>query len=279
MEKIWKNLLELLGFSSTDITALLAILSKNLTASAFLTIIILLITIAVPILITRPIADLFDRRAKRNERNDRVRDVTIAAYHEIFSEFRGMIEAFAKAEGEVQEFEKRMEEDPKYFPFWTFNENDLFVFESYVKEDIAIYPSTLIGPTVEVYRSAGSLMAYMKDCRSEAIEKLPVWQKVQFLKNVYDAAYEHIVICCSTLAAYETWQYRSRMQDYADMSWLMKMSEFDFSKLADLHEALDDDGTHHPGRRLAAYRVVLDRFDGLLNRPLAGPPAAAATGS
>lgn len=218
MRKILETLLEPFGLNKAEIGWLADLLSRHLTLYTLITCVLLLLFIAIPIVITRPIADRFDRRAKARERQERVRDITIAAYYEMAISLKAMVGTFDGDQSVVDTFAQKIRMDTSYFPLWTFDDSELPVYENYVKKDIAIFPSELIGTTVEFYQASQYFLAYLKDARSEAVLRLSTDRKVGFVKNVYSAAFEYIEACCTALIKYEAWI--AKPTDLSDLAWL-----------------------------------------------------------
>lgn len=255
MHKIIGTVLELLGFEKADAETVIKLLAAHLTAEVALTVAILLLTVAAPILVTRPLADVFDRRAKARDRAERVTDITLAAYHEMFMAWKAMIESFGSDTALLDALLQRMSREPDYFPLYTFDDSNPEVFENYVKKDIAIFPSSLIGVTIEFYQSSQFFLAYLKDSRSDQVQKLSVERKKVFIRNVHSTAYEHMAVCCDALAVYEPWVTRCRTGALPDMSWLAGIEEIK-NELARADVGL-------PSSRLTVYRNLSKKFNEL----------------
>jgi hypothetical protein len=234
MRKVLGTFLEFAGFTKTEIETVLGLLSGHLAVELAITVVVLLLTVAVPILIARPLADMFDRRARARDRAERVVDTTLAAYQEIFTTWKAMIEAFGSDTQTLKVLVGRMSKDPFFFPLFTFDDSDPAIYENYVTKDIAIFPSNLIGSTIDFYQSSQFFLAYLKDSRSEQVQKLPLERKIGFLKNVYSTGYEYIVTGCEALTLYEPWVDECRVGTLASMSWL--------AEIGDLKSAIDADG-------------------------------------
>lgn len=264
MQKIIGTVLEFLGLDKSDVQTVLHALASHLSAEAALTVVILLLTVALPIIITRPLADVFDRRAKSRDRAERVSDVTLAAYHEMLIALKAMLESFGSDTRQLNAVLERMAIEWAYFPFYTFDDSEMIVYENYVKKDIAIFPSSLIGATIEFYQASLFFVAYLKDCRNESIQNLPIDRKMAFVRNVHSTAYEYVATCCDTLEMYEVWLAKCQPAALANLRWLTEMEG--------LQAQIAGFGAHHAPSRQAMFRNLSSKFNGLATAA-AGSPA------
>jgi len=220
VRKIWSTLLEALGFSKVEADTFTDLLAKHLTLEVFLTLIILALTVALPILISRPLADRFDRNAKTKDRQERVEDITLAAYHEIFLAWIAMIEAFGIPDM-AEAIVKRIQSEVTYFPLYTFDPSEPTVFENYVKKDIAIFPTELIRATISYYDSLQFFTAYLVDSRTDRVAGLTESRKIAFVRDLYSTAYQHMATGCASLIAYE--DYVEKLREKRSR-WKLRMS-------------------------------------------------------
>lgn len=254
MRKIVETILELFGFDKFESALFVELLARHLTIYALITFIVLLLTVALPIIVTRPIADRFDRRAKARERQERVQDVTLAVYHEVFFSMKAALGSFAGDKATLDGIVEKMSADTSYFPHWTFDDSEPFVYENYVKKDIAIFPSELIGETVELYGLAQFYLAYLKDTRAEMVLNLPPHRKISFVKTLFSSAFEYIETCSTVLIAYEQWISTSKAGALSDLDWLME------KKLTDESGVIGEDGVIEFADRRKTYQRLAKKF-------------------
>ena len=254
MRKVLETILELFGLDKPESTWLLDLLARHMTLYALITLVVLLLTVAVPIIVTRPIADRFDRRAKARERQERVQDVTLAVYHEIFFSMKAALGSFAGDKATLDDIVRKMSADTSYFPHWTFDDSEPFVYDNYVKKDIAIFPSELIGTTVEFYGLAQFYLAYLKDTRAEMVLNLPPHRKINFIKTLFSSAFEYIETCSTVLIAYEQWISTSKAGALSDLDWLME------KKLTDESGVIGEDGVIQFADRRKTYQRLAEKF-------------------
>ena len=254
MRKIVETILELFGFDKFESGLFVELLARHLTIYALITFIVLLLTVALPIIVTRPIADRFDRRAKARERQERVQDVTLAVYHEVFFSMKAALGSFAGDKATLDDIVRKMSADTSYFPHWTFDDSEPFVYENYVKKDIAIFPSELIGTTVEFYGLAQFYLAYLKDTRAEMVLNLPPHRKINFIKTLFSSAFEYIETCSTVLVAYEHWISTSKAGALSDLDWLVE------KKLTDESGIIGEDGLTELADRRKTYQRLAEKF-------------------
>src|ERR1044072_2925984 len=115
MRKGLETILELFGLDKPESTWLLDLLARHMTLYALITLVVLLLTVAVPIIVTRPIADRFDRRAKARERQERVQDVPRAGYQQVFFAKKRALVPFAGDRATLDDIVRKMSADTSYF--------------------------------------------------------------------------------------------------------------------------------------------------------------------
>jgi len=251
MRKILETILSIFDWSKADIDLMHDLLSRHLTVYAAFTVGVLFLTVLVPILFTRPIADWFDRRAKANARDERTQDVVLACYHEMAQDIKAALVTFDLPM--LESILKKMRMEQNYFPLWTFSEEQLYLFDRNIKEDVTILPSNLIGHTLEFYQTAFDVMAYYKGSQLETTKALPLDRRIAFLQNMYDTALEHLQIGCKAIYCYEQWLYERGLHKkgagyQADFGWLKSFSEI----------RITDGDLDYVTGRLKAYRKIGD---------------------
>ena len=202
-------------------------LARYVSANAALAVVAGGLGAAISLLVSQWLSYSFGQLARAKEerraRNRKTLDVVLSTYHELMNDFRSTSELSEPSL--FVGYAGRMLGDRAYFPFWTLNKEQLYIFDNVVKKESGLFPTELSAATAKFYQSSLLILALIVDTRSAEFAKLGVRRRIDYLGNVFEAYYEHVLNACEVLLAFDRWVDRQppavlgTERRFADLSW------------------------------------------------------------